>query len=91
MISAIEASKKAVGYSCKIFDPAKNGLQFTDDCAMKLKNEFVLDDPNVIFPYIPFQDDDTERPVEMCPLETDPLQNANENDEVIIIADTRHI
>ena len=62
-----------------------------DDFEMKLKNEFVLDDPSVIFPYIPFQDDDMERPVEMCSLETDPLQNANGNDEVIIIADTRHI
>ena len=58
---------------------------------MKLKSEFVLDDPNVIFPYISFQDDDTERPVEMCSLETYPSQNANGNDEVIIIADTRHI
>ena len=58
---------------------------------MKLENEFVLDDPNVIFSYIPFQGDDTERPVEMCSLETYTLQNANGNDEVIIIADTRHI
>ena len=68
----------------------KNGLQLTDDFAMKLKNECVLDDPNVICPYIPFQDDDTERPVKMCSLETYLLQNANGNDEVIIIADTRH-
>ena len=41
-------------------------------------------------PYIPFQDDDTKRPVEMCSLETYPLQNANGN-EAIIIADPRHI
>ena len=38
-----------------------NGLQLTDESAMKLKNEFVLDDRYVIFLYIPFQDDDTER------------------------------
>ena len=31
MISAIGAGKKAVGYSFKIFDPGKNGLQITDD------------------------------------------------------------
>ena len=58
---------------------------------MKLKNEFVLDDPNVIFPYMTFQDDDTEGLVEMCLFETYLLQNANGNDEVIIIAGTRHI
>ena len=34
-------------------------MQLTDDFAMKLKNEFVLDDPNVMFPYITFQDDAT--------------------------------
>ena len=53
---------------------------------MKLKSEFVLEDPNVIFPCIPFQDDDTERPVETCSLET-----SNGNDEAFVIADTRHI
>ena len=90
MVSAIEASKKAVGYSFNKFDPGKNGLKLTDDFAMTLKNEFVLDDPNVIFPYITFQDDDTERLVEMCSLETYPSQNANGNDELIIIAGTRH-
>ena len=58
---------------------------------MILKSEFVLDDPNVIFPYIPSQGDDVERPVEMCSLETDLLQNGNGNDKGIIIADTRHI
>ena len=57
----------------------------------KVDMVFVLDDPNVIFPYIPFQDDHTERLVEMCSPETYPLQNANGNGEVIIIADTRHI
>ena len=91
MVSAIEASKKAVGYSLKIFDSGKNGLQLSDDFAMPLKNEFVLDDPNVIFPYIPFQDDDTERRVEMCSLETYLSHNANRNDEVIIVAGARHI
>ena len=87
MISAIEASKKAVGYCFKIFQSGKKGLQLTDDFAKKLKHEFVLDDPNVIFLHIPFQDG----PVQMCSLETYRLQNANGNDEVIIIADTRHI
>ena len=53
-ISAIETSENAVGCSFKIFDPGKNGLQLTDDSAMKLKNEFVLDDQNAIFLYIPF-------------------------------------
>ena len=42
------------------------------------------------FSYIPFQDDDMERPVEMCSLEMFLLQNVNANDNVIIIADTRH-
>ena len=31
-----------------------------------------------------------ERLVEMCSLETVPLQNPNGNDEVVIIADTTH-
>ena len=75
----------------RIFDPGKNGLQLTVDFSMQLKNEFVLDDPNVIFPYIRFLDDDKERPVEMCSLKTYPLQNASGNDKVINIADTRHI
>ena len=52
MISAIEAGKKAVGCSLNIFDPGKNGLQLTDDFAMTLKNEFVLDDPKVISPCV---------------------------------------
>ena len=89
MISAIEASKKAVGISFEIFLILEG--TGTDDLGMKLKNVFVLDDPNVICPYIPFQDDDTERLVEMCPLEKYLLENATGNDEVIIIADTRHI
>ena len=92
MISMIEASKKAAGYLLKIFDLGKNRLQLTCDLSMKLKNEFVLDDPNVTFPYIPFQDDDTERLVAMCcSPETYPLQKASGNNEVITIADTRHI
>ena len=49
MISTIEAGKKAVGYSFKIFDRGKNGLQVTDDFWIKQKNEFALDDPNVFF------------------------------------------
>ena len=67
-------------------DPGKNGLQLTDDSATRLKNEFATKDPKVFFSYIPFQDDDTERPS----LEIFLLQNVNANDKVIIIADTRH-
>ena len=91
VVSAIEASKMAVGYFFKIFDPGKNGVQLTDDFSMKLKNEFVSGDKkDVIFPYTPFQDDDMERPVEIHSLETYLLRNANANDKVVIIADTRH-
>ena len=60
MISAIDESKKAVGYFLKIFGSRKNGLQLTNDSAMKLKSEFVLDDQNVILPYIPFKDDERD-------------------------------
>ena len=87
---ATEASKMAVGHFTKIFDLGKNGSQFTDDLVMRLKNEFASNDPNFIFSYVPFQDDDMERPVEMCLFETDLLHNVNMNDKVIIIADTRH-
>ena len=50
------------------------GLQFTHNSATS----------------IPFQDDDTERTVEMCSLKMFLLQYVNVNDKVIIIADTRH-
>ena len=50
------------------------GLQFTHNSATS----------------IPFQDDDTERTVEMCSLKMFLLQYVNANDKVIIIADTRH-
>ena len=53
-------------------------------------SEFATNDPNAVFSYIPFQDDDIERLVEMCLLETFLLQNVNANDKVIIIAGTRH-
>ena len=72
------------------FDPGKNGLQLTDDSVVRLKNEYASNAPNVVFSYIPFQDDDMERLVEMCLLEMFLLQNVNMNDKVIIIADTRH-
>ena len=39
LISAIEASKKAVGCSFQMFDAGKNGLQLIDGSVMKLKNE----------------------------------------------------
>ena len=74
----------------KIFDLGRNGLQLTDDSVTRLKNEFATNDPNVVFSYIPLQDDHTERLVEMCSLEMFLLQNVNANDKVIIIADTRH-
>ena len=38
---------------------------------------------------VPFSDDDTERPAEVCSLETFLLQDMEVNDKVII-ADTRH-
>ena len=87
---ATEASMMAVGHFTKNFDPGKNGLQLTDDSVIELKNECASNDPDVIFSCVPFQHDDTERPVEMCSLETYLLQNGNMNDKVIIIADTRH-
>ena len=62
---ATEASMMAVGHFARIFDPGKNGLQLTDDSETRLKNEFDTNDPNVIFSDIPFQDDDTERSVEI--------------------------
>ena len=67
------------------------GQQLTDDSATRLKNDFATKVPNVAFSYIPFQDDDMKRLVEVCSLEMFLLQNANANDEVIIIADTRQI
>ena len=58
---ATEASMMmAVGHLAKMFDPGKNGLQFTDDSVTRLKNDFATNDPNVVFSYIPFQDDDME-------------------------------
>ena len=68
----------------------ENGLQSTDDSVTRLKNELAANDPNVIFTYIPFQDDDTERPAEVCSLGMFLLQNVNANDKVIVIAETRH-
>ena len=43
-----------------------NGLQLTDDSETRLKNESAANDPNVVLTFIPFQDDNTERLVEMC-------------------------
>ena len=40
--------------------------------------------------FFSFSDDDTERPAEVCSLETFLLQDMDVNDKVIIIADTRH-
>ena len=90
LISGTEASMMAVGHCTKILDPGKNGLQLTDYFVIRLKNEFASNEPNVVFSYIPFQDDDVERFVEMCSLERYLLHNVNMNDKVIIIADTRH-
>ena len=74
---ANEASVMAVGHFSKIFDLVKNRLQLTDDSVMRLKNEFASNDPNIIFSYDPFQDDDMERLVEMCLLETYLLHNVS--------------
>ena len=74
----------AVGHFTKMYDPGKDGLQLTDDSVMRVKDEVASNDPNVIFLYFPFQDDD------MCLLETSLLHTVNVNDKVIIIAGTRH-
>ena len=87
--SATEESTSAVGHFSKIFDPGKNGLQLTDDSVTRLKNELAEHDPNVFFSYAPYSDDDTERPAEVCSPEMFFLQNMDESDKVIIIADTR--
>ena len=88
---ATEASMMAVGHFAKKFDPGKNKLQFTNNSIIRLKNDFLsTNDPNVVVSYIPFQDDNTEKPAEVCSLETFLLQNVNANDKVFIIADTRH-
>ena len=87
---ATEASVMAVGRFSKIFGPHKNGQLLIDDSATRLKNELGENDPNVFFSCIPFSDDDTERPAEVCSLETFLLQDMDVNDKVIIIADTRH-
>ena len=55
----------AVAHFAKIFDLGKNGLQLIDDSVTRLKNEFATNDPNLALSYIPFQDDDMERLVEM--------------------------
>ena len=87
---ATEASVMAVGHFSKKFDPGKNGLQYTDDSVTRLRNEFATNDPNVVFSYIPFQDDDMEGLVEMCSLEMFLLPNVSATDKVIIVADMRH-
>ena len=87
---ATEASMMSVGHSVKTHDLGKHGQRLTDDFVTRLKNEFATNGPNVVFSYIPFQDDHTERLVEMCSLEMSFLENVNGNDKVIIIPDTRH-
>ena len=87
---ATEASMMAVGHFSNIFDPGKNGLQQIDDSVTRLKNELAENDPNVFFSYVSFSGDDTERPAELCSLETFLKQDMDVNDKVIIIADTRH-
>ena len=66
------------------------GLQWTDDSVTRLKNEFAANDPHVSFSHVPFSDDDTDRPAEVCSLEMFFLQNMAVSDKVIIIADTRY-
>ena len=51
-----------------MFAPGKNGRQLTEDFVTDLKNEFVKDDPNVVFTNVPFREDNTQRPVELCSL-----------------------
>ena len=62
---ATEASMIAVAHFAKIFDAGENGLQLTDGSVTRLKNEFATNDPNVTSSYIPLQDDNTERSVDM--------------------------
>ena len=69
----------------------KNGQHLTDDSATRLKNECATNDPSVIFWYIPFQDDDTERSVEMCSLQMLLLQNADASDKVLLSGETNPI
>ena len=88
--SAAEEGTMAVGHFWKIFDPGKNELQLTDDSVTRLKNEIAENDPNVFFSYVPFLNDNTERPSGVRSLETFFLQDVDANDKVIIIADTRH-
>ena len=87
---ATEASTMAVGSFSKIFDPGQNGPQVTDDSVTRLKNEFAENDQNVFVSYVPFSNDDSERPSGVRSLETFSLQDMDVNDKVIIIADTRH-
>ena len=56
--SATAATMMAVEHFTMIFDPGKNGLQLTDEFVMRLTHEIASNDPNVIFSYVPFQDDD---------------------------------
>ena len=88
---ATEASMMSIGHFSEIFDPGKNGLQLFDDSLMRLMNDFASKDRNVVSSYVPFQDDDMERFVEMCSFEMFLLQTVNMNDKVIITADTRHL
>ena len=71
---AIEASMMSVGHCAKIFDPRKNGFQLTDGSVTRLKNALAPNDPTMVVSYIPFQDDDMERLVEMCSLDMFLLQ-----------------
>ena len=57
---------------------------------MRLKNEFASNDPNVIFSFVPFLDDDMERLVEMSSLEMYLGHNVNLDDKEVVIADKRH-
>ena len=65
---ATVASMMAVGHFANVFDPGMNGQQLTDDYVTRLRNECATND-------IPFQDDNTERSVEMCSLGMFLLQN----------------
>ena len=68
----------------------RTDYSFFDDSVTRLKNELAENNPNVISSYVPFSDDDTERPSGVCSLETFLLQDMDVNDTVIIIAETWH-
>ena len=76
---ATEASMMAVGHFPKYTRSMEERTT--------AKNELAEREPYVFFSYVPFSDDDTERPAEVSLHEKFLLQDTDVNDKVIIIAD----